>query len=89
MDTPWNFDGGADGHVTLLTLLRPDGAEQVLPSKVSLFNVKVGDKLVSYGQCGGGYGDVRLRPSDAINAYVADGLISANDANIQSSQLKK
>ena len=89
MDTPWSFNGGADDHVTLLTLVRPDETEQVLPSKVFYFNVKLGDKLVSYGECGGEYGDARLRQSDTINAYIADGLISANVVNKLFSQIEK
>jgi N-methylhydantoinase B len=77
---PWGFDGGADGHVASLTLVRPDGTEQILPSKVPYFKVNAGDKLVSYGPCGGGYGDPDLRPAEAIAADVADGLITEDVA---------
>ena len=77
---PWGFDGGADGHVASLTLVRPDGSQQVLPSKVPYFKVKAGEKLVSYGPCGGGYGDASQRAPEAIAADVADGLISPEGA---------
>lgn len=77
---PWGFDGGVDGHVASLTLVRSDGAEQTLPSKVPYFKVKAGDRLVSYGPCGGGYGDPELRLSGAIAADVADGLITKDVA---------
>ncbi|NKB27143.1 MAG: hydantoinase B/oxoprolinase family protein [Rhodobacteraceae bacterium] len=68
---PWGFDGGADGHVASLTLVHPDGTTQALPSKVPYFKVNAGDKLVSYGPCGGGYGDAALRAPEAVAADVA------------------
>ena len=73
---PWGFDGGLDGYVASLKLIRSDGTEQNLPSKVPYFEVKAGDKLVSYGPCGGGYGDARLRSYNAIEADLQDGLIT-------------
>jgi N-methylhydantoinase B/oxoprolinase/acetone carboxylase alpha subunit len=36
---------------------------------------------VSYGPCGGGYGDPELRPAKAIAADVADGLITTDVAH--------
>ncbi|MFT7105530.1 MAG: N-methylhydantoinase B [Yoonia sp.] len=78
---PWGFDGGTDGQTAALTLVRPDGTTQELPSKVPYFKVKAGDKLVSYGPCGGGYGDPELRPAKAIAADVADGLITTDVAH--------
>tara|TARA_B100000768_G_C11274391_1_gene375109 strand:- start:1093 stop:2820 length:1728 start_codon:yes stop_codon:yes gene_type:complete len=86
---PWGFDGGSDGHVASLTLVRPDGTEQILPSKVPYFKVKAGDKLVSYGPCGGGYGDAQLRPHRAIDADIKDGLIAKELAEKLFSQAKK
>jgi len=77
---PWGFDGGADGHVASLTLVHTDGTTQALPSKVPYFKVNAGDKLVSYGPCGGGYGDAALRAPEAVAADVAEGLISAQKA---------
>lgn len=83
---PWGFDGGADGHVASLTLVGADGTERALPSKVPYLKVNAGDRLVSYGPCGGGYGDAALRPADAIAADVANGLISAEQARALFSQ---
>lgn len=77
---PWGFDGGADGNVASLTLVHPDGTKMELPSKVPYFKVKAGDRLVSYGPCGGGYGDASLRSPEAISADVADGLIDEDAA---------
>jgi N-methylhydantoinase B len=86
---PWGFDGGADGLTASLTLKRPDGTEQILPSKVLYFKVKAGDKLVSFGPCGGGYGDASLRPSEAIATDVADGLIASDVARGLFAQAEK
>lgn len=77
---PWGFEGGAAGHTAALTLVHPDGTTQDLPSKVPYFKVKAGDRLVSYGPCGGGYGDASLRARDAIARDVADGLITSETA---------
>jgi N-methylhydantoinase B len=73
---PWGFDGGADGSVASLTLVKSDHSELQLPSKVPYFRVELGDKLISRGPCGGGYGDPDLRADEAIRADVKDGLIT-------------
>ncbi|MEO1556115.1 MAG: hydantoinase B/oxoprolinase family protein [Pseudomonadota bacterium] len=86
---PWGFDGGADGHVASLALVHPDGTERALPSKVPYLKVSAGDRLVSYGPCGGGYGDASLRSAEAIAADVANGLISAESARAMFAQAEK
>lgn len=77
---PWGFDGGADGHVASLTLRSADGTERVLPSKVPYCKVHAGDKLISRGPCGGGYGDAMARAPEVVARDVADGLIPADVA---------
>lgn len=77
---PWGFDGGATGHVASLTLQTADGTERALPSKVPYFKVKAGDRLISCGPCGGGYGNPLLRDPDTVASDVADGLIPADTA---------
>ena len=39
---PWGSDSGADGHVASLTLVRPDGTRQELPSKVPSSRSRLG-----------------------------------------------
>jgi N-methylhydantoinase B len=51
-----------------------------LPSKVPYFKVKAGEKLISTGPSGGGYGDPSLRAPEAVARDVADGLISEQTA---------
>ena len=72
---PWGFVGGADGHVASLTLVSPDGSHRDLPSKVPYAKVKAGDRLISTGPCGGGYGDPMQRDASAVLADVRDELI--------------
>jgi N-methylhydantoinase B len=86
---PWGFDGGQGGHVASLVLIHPDGKRRELPSKVPYFKVKAGDRLVSYGPCGGGYGDPALRSAEAIAADIADGLITRDVARALFPQAEK
>lgn len=73
---PWGFAGGEDGYKATLTLIHTDGSTTALPSKVPYFKVKAGEKLVSTGPSGGGYGNPMMRSPEAIERDVADGLIS-------------
>lgn len=73
---PWGFEGGQDGFKATLELVHTDGSTTDLPSKVPYFKVKAGEKLVSTGPSGGGYGDPALRAPEAVARDVADGLIS-------------
>lgn len=77
---PWGFDGGEDGYEAELTLVHTDGSTTRLPSKVPYLKVKAGEKLVSTGPSGGGYGDPRRRDPKAIEDDIADGLLSAATA---------
>lgn len=73
---PWGFDGGADGYEAELTLVHSDGTATSLPSKVPYFKVKAGEKLVSVGPSGGGYGDPKKRPPEAVADDIEDGLLT-------------
>ncbi len=77
---PWGFDGGTDGHTASLTLVDKSGAQTPLVSKVPYHKVKAGDHLVSFGPCGGGYGDPLKRDPQAVLFDVLEGYISAEQA---------
>jgi N-methylhydantoinase B len=77
---PWGFAGGADGQTAALKLITADGTETDLMSKVPYHKMKAGDRLVSLGPCGGGYGDPAARDPASVLADVADGLLSAASA---------
>lgn len=72
---PWGFLAGADGRTASLQLIR-EGHTSALVSKVPYQKIKAGDRLVSLGPCGGGYGDPRMRDPQAVAADVLEGFIS-------------
>ncbi len=78
---PWGFAGGADGYTASLKLVTVEGVEVALPSKVPYHKAKAGDRLVSLGPSGGGYGDPARRDPAAVRHDVRDGLISAEQAS--------
>lgn len=77
---PWGFEGGAEGHVASLTLRGINGDERALPSKVPYCKVRAGERLISTGPCGGGYGLGFERDPEAVASDVADELIPAETA---------
>jgi N-methylhydantoinase B len=77
---PWGFRGGADGKTASLQLHGKDGRETDLVSKVPYHKVKAGDRLVSHGPCGGGYGDPFERDPASVLDDVLDKHITATTA---------
>ena len=77
---PWGFDGGEDGHPGELVMERANGARSNLSSKVPYQKVTPGDRLITYGPSGGGYGDPFSRDPAAVLDNVLDGLFSAEIA---------
>ena len=77
---PWGHDGGAEGRANSITLVRADGSEQALPSKLAHMKGSAGDRVIVTSGCGGGYGDPLLRPAEQVVADVADGHIGAEAA---------
>jgi N-methylhydantoinase B len=73
---PWGFDGGEDGYPGELTMQTNAGASRALPSKVPYQKVGPGDRLITYGPSGGGYGDPFRRDPAAVLDNVLDGLFS-------------
>jgi N-methylhydantoinase B len=80
---PWGFAGGADGSPSALVQIICGGDKIELPSKVPYSKAKAGDRLISYGPSGGGYGDPLARSPDAVRDNVVDGLLSADVARDQ------
>jgi N-methylhydantoinase B len=74
---PWGFLGGEAGRTGSLRLRGADGADESLVSKVPYRKVKAGDRLISEGPCGGGYGAPLERDPSAVVADVRDGYLSA------------
>ena len=67
--------GGADGACAVSRILRSDGTEEVVPSKL-LTRVRAGDRLIVETAGGGGYGDPRQRDREAVREDVKNGKVS-------------
>ncbi len=78
---PWGFDGGEEGHPGELVMERANGDRSNLSSKVPYQKVTPGDRLITYGPSGGGYGDPFNRDPFAVLDNVLDGLFSAEIAS--------
>ena len=72
----WGYDGGGEGYPGTLTLQTENGEEAALPSKVPYRSVKFGDRLITVGATGGGYGDPLLRDAQLVLEDVSDGYYS-------------
>jgi N-methylhydantoinase B len=67
--------GGADGACSVSRIVRGDGSEEVVRSKL-LTTVKAGDRLIVETAGGGGYGDPRERAREAVIGDVRNGKVS-------------
>ncbi len=67
--------GGADGACAVSRILRSDGTEEVVPSKL-LTRVRAGDRLIVETAGGGGYGDPTQRDREAVHEDVKNGKVS-------------
>ncbi|WP_142859424.1 hydantoinase B/oxoprolinase family protein [Salinigranum halophilum] len=80
---PWGVDGGKYGGTSEKRLLRADGTEEDLPSKVENVAVAAGDKLVFSTAGGGGLGDPLDREPTVVAGEVERGLVSAAAARAE------
>jgi N-methylhydantoinase B len=76
---PWGLHGGHDGALGEFILMRADGSEERLPSKITV-EIYHGDTLIIRTPGGGGYGDPRERDSEKLRKDVANGLVSPEAA---------
>ncbi len=77
---PWGYAGGEPGSPAELKLVHAGGQEEMLPSKLPHRRIAAGERFVCAGPAGGGYGDPKRRARAAVLQDLADGLISAEDA---------
>jgi N-methylhydantoinase B len=78
---PWGVLGGLPGSPSRKRLVRRDGSEEALPSKVSGVSVRKGDCLVYDTAGGGGWKDPLDRTAEKVKNDVARKLVSAAKAN--------
>jgi N-methylhydantoinase B len=77
---PWGVDGGSHAETSEKRLIRTDGTEEDLPSKVENVAVQAGDKLVFSTAGGGGLGDPLERDPELVAGEVERGLVSESAA---------
>ncbi|MEF8978839.1 MAG: hydantoinase B/oxoprolinase family protein [Haloarculaceae archaeon] len=77
---PWGVDGGTYAQTSEKALIRADGTEEELPSKVENIPVEAGDKLLFRTAGGGGLGDPLDRDPELVATELRRGLITAEAA---------
>ena len=77
---PWGADGGRHGARSEKVLIRADGTEVRLPSKVEDLPVRKGDRLVFSTAGAGGLGDPLTREPERVANDVRRGLVTVEAA---------
>ena len=77
---PWGILGGLPGANSTKKLVRTDGTEEDLPSKISQVPVKKGDILIYRTAGGGGWKDPLERPAEIVQKDVKSELVSIEKA---------
>jgi N-methylhydantoinase B len=77
---PWGVNGGLPGARSRKTLLRKDGSQELLPSKIDRVKVQKGDLLLADTWGGGGCGDPLEREVDQVVFDVEAGLVTRDGA---------
>jgi N-methylhydantoinase B len=76
----WGYGGGGSGIPGTLSLKTLEGEKVALPSKVPYRSVKAGERLITVGATGGGYGDPLLRDPHQVLEDVLDEYYAAATA---------
>jgi len=66
---PWGHEGGMPGASSRSVIVRADGREEVVPSKMTI-ELRKHDRLKLWTSGGGGYGDPLTRSAEAVLADV-------------------
>jgi N-methylhydantoinase B len=72
---PWGLHGGREGAVNMAIIKRADGTVEEV-KKATEIEFSTGDRITFLTAGGGGYGDPRQRPREAVAADLALGLVS-------------
>ena len=77
---PWGVNGGEPGARSWKKLIRMDGTEEILGSKVDDVKVESGDQLQYVTWGGGGWGDPLQRAPELIELEIRQGLLTFDGA---------
>jgi N-methylhydantoinase B len=76
---PWGLEGGQPGASSRSVIVRANGVEEVVPSKMTI-ELRKHDRLVLWTSGGGGYGNSFDRPADAVCEDVLNKKVSVEAA---------
>lgn len=79
IEVPWGIDGGQSGSNNYIEIVRDD-AVLVRTARVAHFPLQQSDIVRIVTGRGGGWGDPRERPREAVLADIADGYITPQEA---------
>lgn len=77
---PWGINGGEPGSSSYKLLMKKDGSQIRLDSKIDHIIVEKGDQLLFVTGGSGGWGDPLERDSAKVNLDVVRGLVSMEKA---------
>jgi N-methylhydantoinase B len=77
---PWGVNGGLPGARSRKLLIRADGTQELLHSKLDHVKVQPGDLLLADTWGGGGWGDPLERDSELVRFDVEAGLVTSEGA---------
>jgi N-methylhydantoinase B len=77
---PWGANGGLPGARSRKLLVRANGTQELMPSKLDHIKVESGDLLIADTWGGGGWGDPLERDVKAVAFDVEAGLVSVEGA---------
>jgi N-methylhydantoinase B len=77
---PWGLKGGHHGQASKKVIIRADGSQQQLPSKVESLPVQRGDQLIFCTAGAGGLGDPLTREPERVADDVRSSLVTEGEA---------
>ena len=77
---PWGLHGGGNGGSNYALIRHADGSPETRVLKGTQIQLQAGDSVAFFTAGGGGYGDPRERPAEALQFDVAEGFVSADSA---------
>jgi len=72
---PWGLEGGGPGASSRSIIIRANGEQEVVPSKM-IIELRKHDRLVLWTSGGGGYGDPMQRPAEEVLDDALNGKVS-------------
>ena len=76
---PWGQAGGSPAAASRSVIVRADGSEEIVPSKMNI-DLRRHDRLRLWTSGGGGYGDPLERPVERVAGDALDGKVSSEAA---------